>query len=383
MATTQYIGARYVPLFAEPLDWNSDNVYEALTIVYYAGNSYTSRQAVPKGIDITNEKYWALTGNYNAQIEAYRKEVKAMDGRVTENAQKIADEVTRAVAQEAAIKSLVEAEAARAKAAEKTNSDAIAAEVTRAKNAEAEITTDYETAVNTEKTRATNAENELATGVANAVAAVNTEKERAEGVEKTNSAAIAAEVTRAKNAEAEVNQTLNYTVIYLSSNGDDSNDGLTTETPMKTFDAAIKYVNKGFNTLQIKLLTNTVFESDITMLANCTIHLDSDVGGVFQFNNQVKMYNAYLNASSSVANGVTFNFNGGLHIDNSSVYSNHGIFNVLSRFDMSFSSFYIEGTTSITSNVTFSIKASTFSTSSESTLTWNVPTNLARVISLI
>ena len=118
MATTQYIGARYVPLFAEPLDWNSDTVYEALTIVYYAGNSYTSRQAVPKGIDITNEKYWALTGNYNAQIEAYRKEVAAMDGRVTENAQKIADEVSRAVAQEAAIKSLVEAEAARAKVAE-------------------------------------------------------------------------------------------------------------------------------------------------------------------------------------------------------------------------------------------------------------------------
>lgn len=190
MATTQYIGARLVPLFAEPLDWNSDTVYESLTIVYYAGNSYTSRQAVPKGIDITNEKYWALTGNYNAQIEEYRKEVKAMDGRVTENAQKIADEVTRAVAQEAAIKSLIEAEVTRAKAAEnnnsdaiKTNTNAIAAEVTRAKNAEAEITTDYETAVSTEKTRATNAENELATGVANAVAAVNTEKERAEAAE--------------------------------------------------------------------------------------------------------------------------------------------------------------------------------------------------------
>lgn len=142
MATTQYIGARYVPLFAEPLDWNSDSVYEALTIVYYAGNSYTSRQAVPKGIDITNEKYWALTGNYNAQIEAYRKEVKAMDGRVTENAQKIADEVTRAVAQEAAIKSLVEAEATRAKAAEKVNSDAIVKEVARAKTEEASINED-------------------------------------------------------------------------------------------------------------------------------------------------------------------------------------------------------------------------------------------------
>ena len=118
MATTQYIGARYVPLFAEPLDWNSDTVYEALTIVYYAGNSYTSRQAVPKGIDITNEKYWALTGNYNAQIEAYRKEVKAFDGRITENAQKIADEVTRAMATDSELKTLIEDEIKRAGEAE-------------------------------------------------------------------------------------------------------------------------------------------------------------------------------------------------------------------------------------------------------------------------
>ena len=127
MATTQYIGARYVPLFAEPLDWSIDSVYEALTIVYYAGNSYTSRQAVPKGIDITNEKYWALTGNYNAQIEAYRKEVAAMDGRVTENAQNIADEVTRAVAQEAAIKTIIDNETSRATKAENQLSSDIAA----------------------------------------------------------------------------------------------------------------------------------------------------------------------------------------------------------------------------------------------------------------
>lgn len=107
MATTQYIGARYVPLFADPLDWSIESTYEALTIVYDSGNSYTSRQAVPKGIDITNTKYWALTGNYNAQIEAYRKEVAAYDGRITENASAIAKEVSRAIAEETSIKSLI------------------------------------------------------------------------------------------------------------------------------------------------------------------------------------------------------------------------------------------------------------------------------------
>lgn len=95
MATTQYIGARYVPLFAEPLDWDKTNTYEALTIVYYGGNSYTSRQAVPKNIDISNTTYWALTGNYNAQIEQYRKEVLTVQSEL-EDIQKVdADQETR------------------------------------------------------------------------------------------------------------------------------------------------------------------------------------------------------------------------------------------------------------------------------------------------
>lgn len=90
MAVTQYIGARYVPLFAEPLQWDSSKSYEPLTIVYNEGNSYTSRQFVPAGILISNEEYWALTGNYNAQIEQYRTEVARFDERITQNANGIA-----------------------------------------------------------------------------------------------------------------------------------------------------------------------------------------------------------------------------------------------------------------------------------------------------
>lgn len=72
----QYVGARYVPLFATPIDWSDTREYEPLTIVLYQGNSYTSRQYVPTGIDVTNNEYWALTGNFNAQVEAYRQEVE-------------------------------------------------------------------------------------------------------------------------------------------------------------------------------------------------------------------------------------------------------------------------------------------------------------------
>lgn len=86
----QYVGARYVPLFADPLEWSDTIGYESLTVVLHEGNSYTSRQSVPVGIDINNTAYWAETGNYNAQIEAYRQEVRAFDGRITANADAIA-----------------------------------------------------------------------------------------------------------------------------------------------------------------------------------------------------------------------------------------------------------------------------------------------------
>lgn len=101
MAVTQYVGARYVPLFAEPLEWDNTKTYEPLTIVYNNGNSYTSRQYVPAGIEITNTHYWALTGNYNAQIEQYRAEVQRYDARITANDTAIKAEVERATAAEA------------------------------------------------------------------------------------------------------------------------------------------------------------------------------------------------------------------------------------------------------------------------------------------
>lgn len=81
MSVREYIGARYVPLFMG--EWDNTKTYEPLSIVIYQGNSYTSRQYVPIGIEITNEIYWAETGNYNAQVEQYRQEVLGFNGRIT------------------------------------------------------------------------------------------------------------------------------------------------------------------------------------------------------------------------------------------------------------------------------------------------------------
>lgn len=73
MSVRQYIGARYVPLIMG--EWDPTQTYEPLSVVTYQGNSYTSRQYVPVGVNITSEAYWALSANYNAQVEQYRQEI--------------------------------------------------------------------------------------------------------------------------------------------------------------------------------------------------------------------------------------------------------------------------------------------------------------------
>jgi hypothetical protein len=70
----QYVGARYVPKFSDPIEWNQQRSYEAMEIVTYLGTSYTSKKPVPVGTEIGNAEYWAITGNYNAQVEQYRQE---------------------------------------------------------------------------------------------------------------------------------------------------------------------------------------------------------------------------------------------------------------------------------------------------------------------
>lgn len=85
-----YTGMRYVPVFADPPEWSSANSYEPLEIVIHEGNSYTSKTFVPVGIDISNSAYWALTGNYNAQVEQYRQQVQQFDGRIAKNTEDIA-----------------------------------------------------------------------------------------------------------------------------------------------------------------------------------------------------------------------------------------------------------------------------------------------------
>lgn len=74
MAVTQYIGARYVPkIFQNPddnsNDWKAGIAYEPLTIVSYAGGSYTSKSDVPASVGnpTDNPAYWVAIGLYSGQ----------------------------------------------------------------------------------------------------------------------------------------------------------------------------------------------------------------------------------------------------------------------------------------------------------------------------
>lgn len=80
---SQYVGARYVPKFADPIEWDGAKTYENLIIVTHNNESYTSRCPVPPGIDITNERYWAKTGAYNAQLEQLKEGVSDLSSQVT------------------------------------------------------------------------------------------------------------------------------------------------------------------------------------------------------------------------------------------------------------------------------------------------------------
>lgn len=86
-----YVGHRYVPKIMG--EWDKQETYEGLSIVTHQGTSYTSKKHVPVGIDILDEEYWAVTGNYNAQIEYYRKDVRDMQEKVTKEMENVIEYV--------------------------------------------------------------------------------------------------------------------------------------------------------------------------------------------------------------------------------------------------------------------------------------------------
>lgn len=83
-SSREYIGARYLPVFANPVEWSSTRGYEPLTMVQDAtGNTWISKQTVPTGIQLDNAEYWVLFSVFSEQVEAYRRQVLTLQNQVS------------------------------------------------------------------------------------------------------------------------------------------------------------------------------------------------------------------------------------------------------------------------------------------------------------
>nr|DAQ58505.1 MAG TPA: tail spike protein [Caudoviricetes sp.] len=102
-----YKGLKAVLSFADPIQWNKASTYDSLTVVWDDAThaSYASKRPVPQNIELTNEFYWVRTADLDAQVEQYRQEVSAYAERVETLSVNLENEIKRATASEAAIKS--------------------------------------------------------------------------------------------------------------------------------------------------------------------------------------------------------------------------------------------------------------------------------------
>lgn len=70
----KYVGNRCIPM---PMgNWDKNKEYENLSVVLASnGDSYTSKKNVPKGIELSNTEYWAISSRFNAQLEVQKKRI--------------------------------------------------------------------------------------------------------------------------------------------------------------------------------------------------------------------------------------------------------------------------------------------------------------------
>lgn len=72
LGSRTYVGGRYIPVFADPFEWDSETTYEPLTYVQFDGITYISRSFVPAGISPANEHYWASATIGVQNIQMFR-----------------------------------------------------------------------------------------------------------------------------------------------------------------------------------------------------------------------------------------------------------------------------------------------------------------------
>lgn len=86
----KYVGNRCIPM--PKGNWDKNKEYENLSVVLASnGDSYTSKKNVPKGIELSNTEYWAISSRFNAQLETQKKRIDNIvalpDGSTTGDAE--------------------------------------------------------------------------------------------------------------------------------------------------------------------------------------------------------------------------------------------------------------------------------------------------------
>ena len=223
--TSMYIGARYVPIFADPVEWDDEREYEPLTIVVHNGDCYTSKCYVPKGAQLPpypegQTKYWVKTSDYNGQFADLKKTVLDLS-RLVEQFQKDNEHFTDLIngwnekviqwekdmaawgerldsveSNVADLTASLNAEIARAKAAEQANAAAIAQETADRKQAISELDAAYKAA------DAAEAQAREAGDAANAAAIAQETTDRKQAISELDAAYKAADAAEAQAREA-------------------------------------------------------------------------------------------------------------------------------------------------------------------------------------
>lgn len=86
----KYVGNRCIPM---PMgNWDKNKEYENLSVVLASnGDSYTSKKNVPKGIELSNTEYWAISSRFDAQLDVQKQRIDNIvalpDGSTTGDAE--------------------------------------------------------------------------------------------------------------------------------------------------------------------------------------------------------------------------------------------------------------------------------------------------------
>ena len=223
--TSMYIGARYVPIFADPVEWDDKREYEPLTIVIHNGDCYTSKCYVPKGAQLPpypegQTKYWVKTSDYNGQfadlkktvldlsrlVEQFQKDNKTFTDLIHDWNEKViqwekdmaawGERLDTVESNITDLTASLNAEIDRAKAAEQANAAAIAKETTDRKQAISELDAAYKAA------DAAEAQAREAGDAANAAAIAQETTDRKQAISELDAAYKAADAAEAQAREA-------------------------------------------------------------------------------------------------------------------------------------------------------------------------------------